>query len=83
MYFSEDIYNAMKYGYKYKIFIEYLFDKGYISKKYVDFLYNLKVNSEKRSPDYTISKLLLNSLYRRFGMNPEYENHIIINSKDF
>jgi DNA polymerase type B, organellar and viral len=81
-YFSEEIYNAMSYGYKFKILRGYLFDKGYIFKDYVDYLYNLKVNSEKASPDYIISKLLLNSLYGRFGMNPHCENHLIINSKD-
>lgn len=81
-YFTEEINNAMQYGYKFKILRGYLFDKGYIFKEYVDFLYNLKVNSAKGSPDYIIAKLLLNTLYGRFGMNPHCENHLIINSKD-
>lgn len=70
----------MKYGYKFKILRGYLFDKANIFKEYVDFLYNLKSNSISNSPDYIISKLLLNSLYGRFGMNPQVENHVIIDS---
>jgi hypothetical protein len=40
----------------------------------------MKNNSEKNSPDYTISKLLLNSLYGRLGMNPEMEINVIVDS---
>jgi hypothetical protein len=83
VYFSEEIYNAMAHGYTFKIIRGYTFDRGYIFKDYVDFLYDLKVNSPKGTPDYIIAKLLLNSLYGRFGMNPHCENHLIINSKDF
>jgi len=74
----------IKYGYSFKIIRGYLFEKGYIFSEYVDFLYNLKVNSEKGSPNYTISKLLLNSLYGRLGMNPDpdMENHIIISNDE-
>lgn len=79
-YLSEELYNTMKHNYTFQIKRGYLFDKGYIFKDYVDFLYELKVNSSKDSPDYVISKLLLNSLYGRLGMNPEMENHIIVNS---
>ena len=70
VYFSEEIKNAMKYGYQ--------FDKCYIFKEYVTFLYELKSNSINNSPGYIICKLLLNSLYGRFGMNPIMENNKII-----
>ena len=40
------------------------------------------MNCNKDNPMYTISKLLLNSLYGRFGMSPEMDNCIIIDSKD-
>lgn len=82
IYFCEEIYNAEKYGYKFKKLRGYLFNKANIFSEYVDFLYNLKVNSDKNSPDYTISKLLLNCLYGRFGMNPVMENHLIISNKE-
>jgi len=80
MYFSEEIKNAEKYGYKFEVLNGYLFEKCYIFNGYVDFLYDIKRTSVQKSADYIISKLLLNSLYGRFGMSPEIENHIIIDS---
>jgi hypothetical protein len=38
----------------------------------------MKNNSDKNTPDYTISKLLLNSLYGRLGMNPIMEINVIV-----
>jgi hypothetical protein len=81
-YFSEEIYNAIKFGYKFKIIKGYLFDKGYIFTDYVNTLYDLKLNSEKNSANYTISKLLLNSLYGKLGMNPELQKHAIVKSNN-
>nr|QWO71398.1 DNA polymerase [Termitomyces sp. T32] len=81
-YFSEEIYNAIKFGYKFKIIRGYLFEKQKIFSGFVDFIYDLKVKSKRGTPDYLISKLLLNSLYGRFGMNPEMEHHVIISEDD-
>lgn len=81
VYFSDELYNAMKYGYKVKVLRGYTFKKGNIFTEFVDYLYDLKVKSKKGSSDYTISKLVLNSLYGRLGMNPEIENHKIVNSQ--
>ncbi|KAG1717180.1 DNA polymerase type B, organellar and viral-domain-containing protein [Suillus lakei] len=82
VYFSGEIYNAINYGYKFKITRGYLFDSKLIFNDYVDFLYNLKINSEKGTANYTISKLLLNSLYGRFGMSPDMVNYALINSNE-
>ena len=82
VYFSEEINNAKKYGYKFNIIRGYTFDKGYIFSEYITNLYNIKQNHTKDSPMYSIAKLLLNSLYGRFGMNPQIVNHRIINSID-
>jgi len=41
-------------------------------------LYKLKEESAKNSVDYIIAKLLLNSLYGKFGINPEMEEHCIV-----
>ena len=82
MYFSEEIKNAVKYGYRFEVLNGYIFKKGYIFNGYVDDLYKIKTNSDKNSPDYIISKLLLNSLYGRFGMDPEKENHEIIEESE-
>lgn len=69
-------------GYKINIKRGYLFEKDYIFTDFVNFLYELKVNSNKNSSDYIISKLLMNSLYGRLGMNPKMENHIIIRTEN-
>ena len=70
----------MKFGYKFKVISGYLFDKKYIFNEYVDFLYNLKSTSVKGTPDYVISKLLMNSLYGKFGADPLMETHSVIDS---
>lgn len=80
-YFSDELYNASKYGYKFKVKRGYLFERGNLFTEYVDYLYELKKNSDKQSPNYIISKLLLNSLYGRLGMNPISEQHLIISNK--
>lgn len=81
-YFSDELYNAAKYGYKFKVLRGYLFKKGNIFTEYVDYLYNLKKNSVKGTSDYIISKLLLNSLYGRLGMSPVNEQHIILSNEE-
>jgi hypothetical protein len=42
----------------------------------------MKQNSPKNSPRYIIAKLLMNSLYGKFGMNPEMDHHMIVLGKD-
>lgn len=69
--FSEEMYNAEKYGYKFKILRGYIFSNSYIFNDYVLDLYNIKSNTPKSDPMYLISKLLLNSLYGRFGLHAE------------
>jgi hypothetical protein len=80
--FSEELYNAMKYGYKFKVYRGYLFDKGYIFTDYVNDLYSIKQSHKKDHPMYLISKLLLNSLYGRFGMADALSNHKIITNNE-
>ena len=58
------------------------FESKFIFNDYVDILYKIKSEVQKDNPLYTISKLLLNSLYGRFGMKPDIEDHIIIENKD-
>ena len=79
MYFSEELYNAEKYGYQFEVEYGYTFEKNdLIFKKYIDHLYTLKQNSSPKDSKYTISKLLMNSLYGRFGMSPFMEKHKVI-----
>jgi hypothetical protein len=80
MIFSEEMNEYLKYGYQFKVLRGYLFDKGYIFKDYVEDLYKIKQSVSKDDPMYAISKLLLNSLYGRFGMNYNtlVSKHVII-----
>ena len=43
----------------------------------------MKENSNKGSASYLIAKLLLNSLYGRFGLNPDSPEHIFIPSEKY
>lgn len=49
---------------------------------YVDKIYSLKSKASPGDPIYILSKLLLNSLYGRFGMSPETAKHIIISNEN-
>jgi hypothetical protein len=71
-FFSEELYNAKKYGYEFEVLRGYLFEKGNIFTDYVDNLYNLRLTYPKTDPMNYISKILLNSLYGRFGMNDSF-----------
>jgi hypothetical protein len=67
MYFSEELYNAQKYGYEFEILWGYTFEKGFVFKDYINDLYNLRLKYPKSDPMNLVCKLLLNSLYGRFG----------------
>lgn len=82
MLFSEELYNAEKYGYKFNIIWGYTFKTLNIFKEYVDFLYDLRSKYPKSDPMNFISKILMNSLYGRFGMNENFDNIEVIH-KDY
>jgi hypothetical protein len=82
MLFSEEMKNAVKYGYKIDILWGYTFKSENIFKNYVDYLYNLRSQYDKSDPMNFIAKILLNSLYGRFGMNDNFLEIDIIH-KDF
>jgi hypothetical protein len=73
----------MKYGYKFEILEGYQFEKGNQFAGYVSELYKIKQSVTSGHPWYTVSKLLLNSLYGRFGMNPVLDHSVIIDSSKF
>ena len=84
VYFSEELKNAKKFGYTYKIKKGYTFQRGSIFKLFVNNFYNWKLRS-KRQKDlvgYLISKLILNGLYGRFGMSPDMNKHSIVDDKE-
>jgi hypothetical protein len=82
MIFSEELYNAEKFRYKFNILWGYTFERKNIFKEYVDTLYNLRLQYSKSDPLNYIAKILLNSLYGRFGMDDNFSEISIIH-KDF
>ena len=81
MIFSEELNNAQKFGYKFEILWGYTFKKGYIFNDYVDFLYNFRLTYPKSDPMNYLAKLLLNSLYGRFGMDDNFSEIKIIHKE--
>ena len=81
-YCCSDINNAINYGYQFEILEGYLFEPTDIFSSYVETINKIKQNSPSDSPWYTIAKLLLNSLFGRFGMKPNMLVHEVINTSD-
>jgi hypothetical protein len=81
-FFSEELYNAQNFGYKFTILKGYLFKSDYIFKDYVEDLYNLRLQYDKSNPMNYTAKLLLNSLYGRFGMDDIFNRLAIVHQKE-
>ena len=69
--YSAEMENAMRFGYTFDILKGYEFQKGNLFKDYVNKMYNLRMEYEKGHPMNLIAKLLMNSLYGKFGMRLE------------
>ena len=78
VYTSIEINRALELGYTFKFLKGVSFDSKIIFNDYVDFYFNKKKNSDKNSSHYTISKLMLNSLDGRFGMNPYLDKYVVV-----
>ena len=83
MVFSEEMYNAIKFGYKFEVLWGYTFDSDYIFKNFVDELYKIRLDYPKSDPMNYIAKIILNSLYGRFGMNDNFIISQIMNKEDY
>jgi len=83
MYFSEELYNAQRYGYKFEIKWGYTFNSDYLFKDFVKDIYNLRLTYPKTDPMNFTAKLLLNSLYGRFGMVYNFIQNKIINKNEY
>ena len=80
--FSEEMDNAMKYGYTFEILHGYQFEKGYIYKDYITKMYDLRLQYPKGEAMNLNAKLLMNSLYGKFGMKSDTTKIEIISIKD-
>jgi hypothetical protein len=72
--------NAVKYGYKFEIIKGYKFKKDNLFHDYVNDLYNLRLQYKKGEAMNMIAKLLMNSLYGKFGMKDEMTKLEIFNN---
>ena len=68
-YYTEELKNAARFGYEYKMYRGFLFKPVSIFKSYVNYFYNMKKSSLSGTPEYLMSKMLMNSLYGKFGMD--------------
>lgn len=81
-YFSEEIRHAVTLGYKCQFKWGYSFTRTPgLFQDYVNSLYQLKT-SATNPVDKAISKLLLNSLYGRWGMQLDRQNTAIGSGRD-
>jgi hypothetical protein len=76
-YCTPELQKAEKLGYKIKVHYGYKFKAAKIFTSYIDELFKLKQNSSKDSVDYMVSKLLMNSLYGKFGQRREKQQIIM------
>ena len=68
---SIEMDNAMKFGYTFEIIKGYQFERGDLFSAYVNKMYELRSHYPKGEPMNLIAKLLLNSLYGKFGLKIE------------
>ena len=81
--FSEEMYNAEKYGYKFEILWGYTFESDYVFKGFVNILYKIRLEYPKSDPMNYIAKIIMNSLYGRFGMDDNFSFSKIMNKRDY
>lgn len=82
--YSEELANAIKYGYKFKIISGIFFEgRASIFSAFVKFLYNLRLQYPKGDPMNLIAKLLLNSSYGRLGMKDNFGKTKFYNKDKF
>ena len=84
VFYSQDIYNAMAHGYTFVAIKGYTFSKSeIIFKDYVDSMMGLRLSYTKSNPMNLTAKLLLNSLYGRFGLNTAFSDTMFLTKKEF
>lgn len=69
--YSEEMNNAINLGYEFEVIRGYRFTKGHIFFDFVTKMYDLRTEFAKDHPMNLIAKLLMNSLYGKFGMKAQ------------
>ena len=70
-------------GYQFEILWGYTFKSDYIFKDYINDLYIIRTSNPKSDPRNMVAKLLLNSLYGRFGMDDSFTYSEIISKEKY
>lgn len=83
MIFSEEMYNAMKYGYKFEVLWGYTFESDLIFDGFVKDLYQIRLEYPKSDPMNYVAKIIMNSLYGRFGMDDNFVITSIMSKEDY
>ena len=83
IFFSEELIYAKSLGYQINIKCGYSYDSKVIFHKFVDDMYKLRLNKGKQSSIGGTVKLLMNSLYGRFGMKLENFTTKIVEHDEF
>jgi hypothetical protein len=78
MIFSKEMDNAIKYGYNFKIKSGYLFKQEFIFKDFIEQFYKIRKKYPKSDPMNYIAKIIMNSLYGRFGMQDSFNDIAIL-----
>lgn len=82
MIFSHSMDNAMKLGYKIEILWGFQFEAQVIFKDYVNDLYKMRLDYSKEDPMNYTAKILLNSLYGKFGMRDNFDITKVISQEE-
>lgn len=83
VYFSEELKVAKSFGYKFEIIRGVSYEKKKIFVDIITKLHDLRSEYAKNSPSNTIVKLLMNSLYGRFGMKTRLPVTKIVSEKEY
>ena len=84
VYFSEEINYAKELGYTFKYIDGYIYqEEDYIFHDFVDTIYDMRLNYKKGTGLNKISKLLLNSLYGKFGTNTNNDDTEIVTTNSY
>jgi len=80
----EELRKAKEFGYKIKLIKTLVFSKEMLFKDFVEYFYDIKLKAEKEGNQvlYWISKLILNSLYGKFGQRRSMDEIVITPSNE-
>jgi hypothetical protein len=82
--YSQEIINAIKFGYKFEIINGYYFEsKVNLFKEYISDLYSVRTQYPKGHSMNLSAKLLMNSLYGRFGLVDKFDKTLILTKQEF